>query len=108
MADQLGIAVIGCGYWGINYVRVFTELPESRVVGVCDCRSDRLQEVGRRFPDVELTTAIEDALWLDGVDAVVVCTQATTHHGIARRCLEAGKHVLVEKPLTTTSAVPPS
>jgi len=104
VTDQVGVAILGCGYWGINYVRVFTELPESRVIGVCDCRTDRLRQVEPRFPDVELTTDVEDALRLEGADAVVVCTEATAHHTLARRCLEAGKHVLVEKPLTTAVA----
>jgi len=104
MTDQVGIAILGCGYWGINYVRVFGELSESRVVVVCDRRPERLQEVGRRFLGVELTTEVEDALRLDRVDAAVVCTEATAHYGIARRCLAAGKHVLVEKPITTTVA----
>ncbi len=102
MTDQLGIATLGCGYWGINYVRVFSELPQSRVVVVCDRRTDRLQEVRRRFPGVELTAEVEDALRLDGVDAAVVCTEATGHYRVARRCLAAGKHVLVEKPMTMT------
>jgi predicted dehydrogenase len=104
MADQVGVAVLGCGDWGINYVRVFSELPESRPVVVCDPRADRLQEVRRRFPGVELTTDIEDSLRLNGVDAAVVCTEATCHCGVVRRCVKAGKHVLVEKPMTTSVA----
>jgi predicted dehydrogenase len=102
MAEQLGIAIFGCGYWGINYLRVFNELPESRVIVVCDQRIDRLQEVGRRFPRVKLTTEVEEALRLDAAEAAVVCTEATAHYDITRRCLAAGKHVLVEKPITTT------
>jgi predicted dehydrogenase len=103
MTKQVGIAILGCGYWGINYVRVFSELPESRVVAVCDQRTERLQEVGRRFPGMQLITETEDVLGLDGVDAVVVCTPATTHYNVTRRCLEMGKHILVEKPITTTA-----
>lgn len=102
--DQIGISIIGCGYWGINYARVFSELPESRVIAVCDPRADRLQEIQRRFPGVELTTEVEDALALPGVDAGIVCTQAAAHYRIASLCLAAGKHVLVEKPMTTTVA----
>ncbi len=49
MDKQLGIAIIGTGYWGINYVRVFNELPQTKVVAVCDQRSERLQEVERRL-----------------------------------------------------------
>ncbi|HEY1303108.1 MAG TPA: Gfo/Idh/MocA family oxidoreductase [Vicinamibacterales bacterium] len=104
MADLAGIAIVGCGYWGINYVRVFSELPGARVVVVCDQRPERLQEVGRRFPAVALTTQLESALNEHGVDAVVVATSATTHYDITRRAIAAGKHVLVEKPLTTRSA----
>jgi predicted dehydrogenase len=103
MTDQLGIAVLGCGYWGINYVRVFNELPSSRVLVVCDKQPSRLQEVGARFPGVILTTEIEHALAVPGVDAVVICTEASSHFRIARRCLAAGKHVLVEKPIATTA-----
>ncbi len=104
MADQVGIAVLGCGYWGINYVRVFSEMPEARVVVVCDQRPDRLEEIGRRFPGVQLTTQVEEALTLPRVDAAIVCTEAKTHYEVARRCLLAGKHVLVEKPVTTTAS----
>lgn len=100
MPEPVGVAIVGCGHWGINYVRVFSELPESRVAAVCDQRASRLQEVGWRFPGVALTTNIEDALGLDGVDAAIVCTEATAHHDVARRFLAAGKHVLVEKPMT--------
>ena len=100
----LGIAVIGCGYWGMNYVRIFNELVESRVVAVCDQSAERLKEVSRRFPGMYLTTQVDDAASQPGVDAVVVCTEATTHFNVTRRLLLAGRHILVEKPLTTTTA----
>ena len=103
MTDQVGIAILGCGYWGMNYVRVFNELPSSRVLVVCDKQPHRLQEVGRRFPGVILTTEVDHALAVPGVDAAVVCTEARSHFTVARRCLHAGKHALVEKPIATTS-----
>ncbi len=99
-AGQFGIGIVGCGYWGINYVRVFNELPGARVAAVCDARRERLEEVGRRFPDVHLTTDLEELLSRENLDAVVVCTEATKHYGVALRCLAAGKHLLIEKPLT--------
>ncbi len=99
----MGVAVIGCGYWGTNYVRIFNELTESRVVAVCEQSSDRLKEVARRFPNVYLTTQVEDVLSQPDVQGVVVCTEATSHFNVTRRLLLAGKHVLVEKPLATTS-----
>ena len=100
--DKLGVVVVGCGYWGVNYLRVFSELAKSRVVAICDPRRDRLQEIGRRYPEAILTTTIEEALQLNGVDAAVICTGATTHYEVARKCLAARKHVLVEKPMATT------
>jgi len=75
----LGVAVLGCGYWGVNYVRVMSELPGVRVVAVCDERIARLHEIGKRFPHAYLTPTLEDALQTDGVEAVVVCTGAQTH-----------------------------
>jgi predicted dehydrogenase len=103
-AKPVGIAVVGCGYWGMNYVRIFNELVDARVVAVCDQSADRLKEVSRRFPGVYLTTEVDDAASQPGVDAVVVCTEATTHFNVTSRLLLAGKHILVEKPLTTIAA----
>ena len=103
MNNPLRIAVIGCGYWGMNYVRIFNELLESRLVAVCDARADRLREVGWRFPGVQLSANVAEIVEHPDVDAVVICTEATMHYGVSRRILAAGKHVLVEKPLTTTT-----
>jgi len=100
----LGVAIIGCGYWGMNYVRIFNELTDARVLAVCDQSAERLNEVARRFPGVYLTTQIDDAVSQPDVEAVVVCTEASTHFNVTRRLLMAGKHVLVEKPLTTIAA----
>lgn len=99
----VGVAVIGCGYWGMNYVRIFNELPEARLIAVCDQRLGRLQEVSRRFPGVYVTTDMSDAVSRHGVDAVIVCTEASSHYDVTRGLLLAGKHVLVEKPLTSNS-----
>lgn len=102
--SQLGVAVIGCGYWGMNYVRIFNELLDSQICAVCDQKAERLREVVRRFPHVYFTNDVEDIAAHPGVQAAVVCTEATSHFDIARRLLLAGKHVLVEKPLTTRSS----
>jgi predicted dehydrogenase len=85
----------------MNYVRVFQELTNAHVVAVCDRRPDRLQEVHRQYPSLQLASDIGEILCLDGVDAAVVCTEASGHFATAGRCLQAGKHVLVEKPITT-------
>ena len=97
------VTVIGCGYWGMNHIRVLNELPDAEVA-VCDSRTGRLDEVARRFPEVMLTDDIEEALEDQDLDAVVVCTPAATHHEVASLALRAHKHVLVEKPLTLSVA----
>lgn len=98
---SLGVAIIGCGYWGVNYVRVFSELPGAHVAAICEADGERLHEIGRRYPEATLTRTVDQAINLDHVDAVVICTGATTHYQVARQCLLAGKHVLIEKPLAT-------
>jgi predicted dehydrogenase len=102
--ERLGVAVVGAGHWGGNYVRVLGQLPDARPAVVCDREASRLAAVARQFPDVALTTALGDVLERRDVDAVVVATPATTHADVATACLAAGKHVLVEKPLTTSLA----
>ncbi len=101
--DALGVAVVGCGYWGMNYVRVLSELREASPVVVCDQQPERLREVSRRLPTACLTTDFDEAISRDNVEAVIICTDATTHYSLVRRCLAAGKHVLVEKPITTAA-----
>lgn len=98
---QFGLAVIGLGYWGINQARVFHEIPRTNLVAICDKREDRLQEIAYRFPNADTVTNFEELLERDDVQAVVICTNAQTHFDIAGPCLKAGKHVLLEKPMTT-------
>lgn len=102
MTSPVGVAIVGAGYWGVNYVRVFRELADAELVVVCDQRAHRLREIERQFPDTRTTTSLDDALAMDGVDAVVICTPAASHYAVTRQCIEAGKHVLVEKPIATT------
>jgi predicted dehydrogenase len=94
----MGIGIVGCGYWGINYVRVFEELAESRVVGVCDPNEERLSRVRQRFPTVATYADLNALLEDPGIEAVVVATPSATHYALAHQCLSSGRHVLVEKP----------
>jgi predicted dehydrogenase len=104
MTQITNIAVVGTGYWGINYVRVFTELRDSRVITVCDANKDRLAVVSERFSEVTTTTKFDDVVANKDIQAVVVATPAQQHFELAKQALKAGKHVLIEKPMTTTVA----
>jgi predicted dehydrogenase len=97
----IGIAVIGCGYWGINYLRVLRDLPEVRRLVAVDSRMDRLKEIHARFRDISLSDSADEIFDDPTIDAVVVCTPATSHYEVVDRALESGKSVLVEKPIAT-------
>lgn len=95
------IAIVGCGYWGVNYVRVFHDLPGVEVAWVADASPIRLQTMARRYPATRGTTHWEDCLADPSVQALVFATPAASHFEMTRSSLAAGKDVLVEKPLTT-------
>jgi dTDP-4-amino-4,6-dideoxygalactose transaminase/predicted dehydrogenase len=100
----VGLAVVGLGYWGPNLVRAVAELEGAEVVALCDRNGDRLAQQARRYPYTAVTQELDDVLEDDRIDAVLLATPIATHHALARRCLEAGKHVFVEKPLASTVA----
>jgi predicted dehydrogenase len=101
---DVGIAVVGLGYWGPNLVRNVNELTEARLEVVCDLREDQLEKIGRRYPAARTTTDFASVLDDPAIDAVVLATPVSTHHPLAVAALSAGKHVFVEKPLASSSA----
>jgi len=103
MVRRLRFGVIGCGYWGPHLVRNIHEIPEAELVAISDLRQDRLDSIGGRYPGIRLYRDHQDLL-ASGVDAVVVASPIHTHYALVREALLAGKHVLVEKPLATSSA----
>jgi predicted dehydrogenase len=97
------IGVVGCGYWGPKLARNFNELPDTTLAAVCDFRPDRLAHMHSLYPACEITDSYTDMLKMD-LEAVVIATPVKLHHPLARAALEAGKHVLVEKPITASAA----
>ncbi len=97
------VAVVGLGYWGPNRLRALSELSDVRISHICESDPERLQRFARRYPDANATLDIEDVLADESVAAVVIATPVFTHHGLTTMCLEAGKHVFVEKPLAASS-----
>jgi predicted dehydrogenase len=103
-SSELGVGVIGYGYWGPNLVRNFMGDTGTRVVAVCDRSSDRLAEVNRLYPSVGTTTDPRDVFRNGDIDAVAIATPVATHFELARDALKAGKHVLIEKPIAASAA----
>jgi predicted dehydrogenase len=99
----IGVGVIGYGYWGPNLVRNFVEAPETQVIAVADFREECLALAKRRQPEIETTTHYADLLSNPKIDAIAISTPVSTHFPLAMEALRAGKHVLVEKPMTATS-----
>lgn len=100
---MIRLAVIGAGRWGPNLVRNLHDRPRSEVRWVVDRDAVRLAHVRTRFPEARLAGDAAEALADREVDAVVVATPTSTHHALAKAALEAGKHVLVEKPIATSA-----
>jgi predicted dehydrogenase len=100
--NNRAIAIVGLGYWGPNLARNFDDLAELR--WLCDASPDALERYGVRYPQARTTTNYEEVLGDPEVDAVVVATPAVTHYELSKRALEAGKHVLVEKPPAMNAA----
>lgn len=99
----LGISVIGLGRWGPNHVRNFGAIKGCRLASVADTSATRRDSISCAFPQVPAFENAAEAISRDDVDAVVVSTPTATHYEIVRGALEAGKHVLCEKPLTACS-----
>jgi predicted dehydrogenase len=97
----MNVGVIGYGYWGPKLVRNFSEIEDCRLSYVADRSTEALARVHAHYPTVRTTTYLEDLLASD-VDAVVVATPIRTHYTVAEAALLAGKHVMVEKPLTAS------
>ena len=104
MSDALGVAVVGLGYWGPNLARNLDALPDAELRWIVDSSEDQRERVRGRFPGARPTGSLDEVLADDEVEAVVIATPVPTHADLARRCLEAGRHVLVEKPLAQSVA----
>ncbi len=102
--EPIGAAVIGYGYWGPNLARNLDERPEFEFRYLCDQSVTQRNALSRRFPHVPTTPDLSDVLSDESVDAVVIATPPQSHYMLAKAALEAGKHVLVEKPLATNTA----
>jgi predicted dehydrogenase len=94
------IAIVGLGYWGPNLVRNFLSTEGVDGVICCDVQKKRLAKIQQRFHGVEVSSSYDEILNRTDVDAIVLATPVSTHYPLGMKALQAGKHLLVEKPLT--------
>ncbi len=104
MSDKTNIAVVGSGYWGPNLIRNIAGLPDATLHTVCDLNPQALDINEQRYPGVKTTPNYAAVLSDPEIDGVVLATPAHVHAEMGRQALEAGKHLMVEKPLALTAA----
>jgi len=100
---MIQIGVIGHGYWGPNIVRNLHALDSARVVAVCDVNPEAQRRAKHAYPDVQITSDADEILRSSAIDAVAIVTPVWTHFELAKASLENGKHVFLEKPLTSNA-----
>lgn len=104
MSERIRVGVIGLGYWGPNLARNIHALPNCQLRSVCDLDSNRLDHIHALYPEAKIERDF-DALATDpDLDAIVIATPVRTHFALAKACLLAGKHVLIEKPLASNTS----
>ena len=99
---KLGVAVIGTGFWGKNHARAYKELESTNLIAICDVNAERAQSIANQF-GVKAYTDSTEMLKDKEIEAVSVCTWSTILAKEALKALQAGKHVLVEKPMAADS-----
>ncbi|MGA1192858.1 MAG: Gfo/Idh/MocA family protein [Kiritimatiellia bacterium] len=104
MRRPLQIGVVGCGYWGPNLVRNFRMVPGCKVKTVCDQDEKRLASMQELYPEVGVSRDFNHLLKEKSIDAIAIATPVKYHHEQARAALDAGKHVLIEKPMAASAA----
>jgi predicted dehydrogenase len=97
------VAVVGLGYWGPNLLRVLFDRTDVEVRWICDRDPSRLDRFARRYPGVRVSDDLDRLLDDPALDAILLATPVFTHYELAWRCLDAGKHCFVEKPLAPSS-----
>lgn len=101
--QPVGVAVVGAGYWGPNLIRNFLNCGDTELLAVVDLQVERAARVIGRRSEVRVTDLLDDVLSDPDIEAVAVATPPESHLEVGLACLEAGKHLLMEKPLATSS-----
>lgn len=101
---MISVGLIGFGYWGPNMARNVQENSDMQLQTICDQDTDAREHARERYPGIKLTGRADDLFTDERIDAIIIATPVSTHFELASQALEAGKHVLVEKPMTDSVA----
>ena len=100
---KIGAAVIGLGYWGPNIVRNLMAHAEVDVIACFDLKPERRGHIKNLYQSIEMTNGAQQIIKNPDIDLIAICTPVESHFNLAKEALSAGKHVLIEKPMTETS-----
>lgn len=98
--NKINLGIIGAGRWGKNHVRTANGLLDAGNITVFDTNPEAANIINNINPDINFTTNIDDILNNNDLNAVVISSPAETHYQLAKQCMQKGKNVLVEKPIT--------
>src|SRR3989344_419385 len=99
---MIKIGVIGYGYWGPNLVRNFLSIPSCEITKIAEIKSENLKELRKHYPTIKTVTNADEVIEDKKIDAVIVATPISTHFKLGKKVLEANKHLLLEKPMTSS------
>ena len=99
---MINAGIVGTGYWGPNLLRNLAENPSIQVKFVCDLNSSSLKKMALRYPYIQTTTDFRDLIKNPEIDLIAISTPVHTHAELTVAALNAGKHVLVTKPMAST------
>lgn len=102
--NTIGVAIVGLGYWGPNILRNFYNTSGAEILYGCDLDLQKIEKQQKLFPSLEFTQDYTKVLQDDRVKLVCIATKASTHFSLAQQAIEAGKHVFIEKPMTSSAA----
>jgi len=91
--EKIKVGVVGCGYWGPNLIRNFSNSVNTSLKWLCDLDNNRLEKIKNQYPHVNRTVDFNELLADDDLDAIVIATPVNTHFTLAKKCLDSGKHV---------------
>ena len=98
----INIGVVGCGYWGPNLIRNFSQIETTNMRFVCDADENKMKRIKKTYPTIKTTNNYENLLADEQLDAVVIATPVFSHFELAKKALSNNKHVLIEKPMTAS------
>ncbi|PIR79718.1 MAG: oxidoreductase [Candidatus Levybacteria bacterium CG10_big_fil_rev_8_21_14_0_10_35_13] len=101
--SKINVAVVGLGYWGPNLLRNFLDIKDYKVVYGCDLDKKNLEKYSSIYPSIKFINNFDEIIKDKNVDLVAIATPLSTHFRLAEKALKAGKHVLLEKPMTQNS-----